>query len=552
MAGVSFTHLNDTLTINLNRTYNPGEILSVKIDYQHNNVDDGAFYASGGFVFTDCEPEGARKWFPCWDKPSDKALVDLTVKVPSIAKCGSNGALIDSTLNGDTLTYHWSSAQPVATYLTVMTAKMNYKLDIVYWHKISNPNDSIQLRFYYNQGEDVSSIESIMPTMTTYYSENYCEHPFQKNGFATLNSQFAWGGMENQTLTSLCPGCWYEDIVAHEFAHQWYGDMITCGTWADIWLNEGFATWSEAFWAERTGGYSAYLSTIQSNATNYFGDNPGWAISVPDWAIHTPNVNVLFQWGITYEKGACALHQIRYMLGDSVFFHMMQSYCADTTLKFKSATIADYNAEVNAVTGQNYDWYFTDWIYQPNHPVYQNHYNFEDLGNGHWNVNFQAAQSQTNPAFFRMLLNVKIKFADNSDTSIRFMNNYNTQDYTWTFSKQPVQFFFDPDDEIVLKEGSTALGIPEPVKIEGFHLYQNIPNPVTGTTKIVYELNKDSQVRLDITDISGKIISTPLNAFKSTGKYSVDIDCSYLAPGVYYYRMKAGDFSQTRKMLVIK
>jgi aminopeptidase N len=552
LSGVSFTHLSNVLTIQLNRTYNPGEILQVRISYHHNNVSDGAFNANGGWVFTDAEPEGARHWFPCWDKPSDKALVDITVKVPATAKCGSNGALLDSVTSGDTITYHWASAQPVATYLTVVTARLNYNLDIVYWHKISNPNDSIPLRFYYNPGESPFYMESILPTMTTYYSENFIEHPFQKNGFATLNNDFAWGGMENQTLTSLCPNCWAEGIVSHEFAHQWFGDMITCGTWADIWLNEGFATWTEAFWIEKATGYSGYLSEIHSDASTYMAQNPGWAISDPDWAINTPNVNTLFNFAITYEKGACALHQVRYLLGDSLFFQMLQAYCADTNRKFKSSVIADFNAKVNEVTGQNYDWYFTDWIYQPNHPQYQNRYSIEDLGNGQWKINFQASQVQTNPAFFRMMLNFKVHFADFSDTTFRAMNDVNSQVYSWTFSKQPIQFYFDPANEIVLKTASTTLGLPEADLPGGFHLYQNIPNPAANTTRIVYDLNHDARVKLDIIDISGKIIATPVNEDKTTGKQYIDFDCSNLAPGTYFYSLMAGDFKQTKRMVITK
>ena len=206
MAGVSFTHSNNILTVQLDRSYNPGEEFQVKVYYHHNNVSDTAFYANGGHVFTDCEPEGARKWFPCWDKPSDKALLDITVKVPAEARCGSNGALVDSTINGDTLTYHWASAQPLATYLMVLTARMNYNIDIIYWHKINNPNDSIPLRFYFNPGENPEYIESILPGMATYYSQNYIEHPFQKNGFATLDNEFIWGGMENQNAHKPVPG----------------------------------------------------------------------------------------------------------------------------------------------------------------------------------------------------------------------------------------------------------------------------------------------------------------------------------------------------------
>jgi len=553
MAGVSFSHTNNILNVILNRTYNPGEEFQVKVCYHHNNVADGAFYVQNdGHVFTDCEPEGARHWFPCWDKPSDKALTDITVKVPLNVKLGSNGALVDSVINGDTLTYHWASAQPVATYLTVMTSRTNYNLDIKYWHKLSNPNDSIPLRFYFNAGENPDAIEAILPDMTTYYSQNYIEHPFQKNGFATVGSEFVWGGMENQTLTSICPGCWYESIVSHEFAHQWYGDMITCGTWADIWLNEGFATWSEAFWIEKTQGYTGYISTIQGDASTYFAQNPGWAIVVPQWAIVTPDVNTLFNYAITYEKAACALHQIRYMLGDTLFFHTLQAYCADTNLKFKSAITADFNAKVNEVSGANYDWYFADWLFQPNNPIYQNKYNIDSIGNGLWNVNFEASQVQTNPAFFRMILNFKVVFEDSSDTVFRAMNDYNDQIYTWTFNKKPKTFAFDPDDEIVLKQATLVLGLPQPLTKEGFHLYQNVPNPATNSTRIVYELNKDCAVHMDIMDLSGKIIASPVNEFASQGKHAIDIDCSAFAPGLYYYTVTAGDYRQTKKMILTR
>jgi aminopeptidase N len=552
LAGVSFTQTGNVLTVQLNRTYTPGEELQIKVCYRHNNITDGAFNVAAGFVFTDCEPEGARHWFPCWDKPSDKALLDLTVKVPLAAKCGSNGALVDSTINGDTLTYHWASAQPVATYLMVLTARLNYNLDIIYWHKISNPADSIPLRFYYNPGENPGNIESILPEMTTYYSQNFIEHPFQKNGFATLKSpEFGWGGMENQTLTSLCPGCWSENIVSHEYAHQWFGDMITCGTWADIWLNEGFATWMEAFWYEKSQGYAGYISDIHNDASSYIASNPGWAIYNPGWINNTPPIGVLFNTYITYYKGACALHQIRYLLGDSVFFPMMQAYCADTNLKFKSATTADFNAKINEISGANYDWYFDDWVYQPNHPVYQNSYNISDLGSGQWQVSFRASQVQTNPAFFRMVLNFRVVFADHTDTTFRVMNDVNNQVFTWTFTKPPVQFSFDPNNEIVLKQGTTV-GVPILEKQEGFHLYQNIPNPAANTTKIVYELKQDSRVHLDIMDISGKIISTPLNENAVPGKHWVTIDCSSLAPGIYYYTMKAGEYKQTLKMIIAR
>lgn len=457
LAGVSYAHATDTLTIYLNRYYNPGEIVQVKIYYRHLNVQDYAVYSSNGMFFTDCEPEGARKWFPCWDKPSDKATLDLTARVPSNVKFGSNGKLMDSTLNGDTLLYHWQSINNIATYLIVMTSKVNYNLDILYWHKISNPSDSIPIRFYYTDYRPLN-IEAIINTMMTYYSQNFCEHPFQKNGFASLNNQFPWGGMENQTLTSICPGCWDEGLISHEFAHQWFGDMITCATWADVWLNEGFATWCEAFWQEHYGGYPTYKVYINIDANYYLAYNPGWPVYNPEWAINTPPVNILFNTAITYEKGACVLHMLRHILGDSLFFGTLQAYCADTNLKFKSATTADFNAKVNSVTGNDYNWFFNEWIYSPNHPQYQNTYFLENADNGKWNVDFVTTQVQTNAPFFKMPLEIEVHFMDNSDTVIRVMNDANWQEYSWLFHKQPDTVIFDPDDQIVLKLSSTVRG----------------------------------------------------------------------------------------------
>lgn len=553
LAGVSFTHVSNILTIQLDRSYAPGEILQVKVCYHHKNVTSNGFYASNGMVFTDCEPEGARYWFPCWDRPSDKATLDLTVKTPATAKLGSNGALVDSTFNGDTCTYHWVSSHNLATYLMVMSAKVNYNLDIVYWHKLSNPDDSIPLRFYYNNGENPSAMEVVLPLMTTYYSQNFCEHPFQKNGFAALNNQFAWGGMENQTLTSICPGCWYESLVAHEYAHQWFGDMITCSTWADIWLNEGFATWCEAFWQENTGGYSAYKADINSYADSYFQGNPGWAISEPSWAIVTPSLNVLFDYSITYCKGACVLHQLRYTIGDSLYFATFQSYAADTNLRFKSAIIPDFISKVNTVTGENYDWFFNEWIYQPNHPQYMNYYDFKDNGGGLWQVDFFTTQIQTNTVFFKMPIEVKIFFEDNSDTIIRVMNDYNYEAYLWVFNKRPIQFQFDPSDNIVLKEESTILGIIDEQITKGyFRLFQNQPNPAQNQTSITYELVSPADVTLEIIDIMGKVVKSHVYSSKPTGMNSVDLDCSAFPSGVYYYRVKAGDVMQTKKMVITK
>ncbi len=553
IAGTTFTHNNDTLAVTLNRVYNPGEIVNVGISYSHKAGEDGNFYVNGGFVYTDNEPEGARKWFPCYDRPSDKATTDITAKVPSNAILGSNGYLADSTTVADTTWFHWVSNDPVATYLTVMSSRTNWNLDIVYWNRPSTPGNPMPLRFYYNTGENPYGMEQLLPLVADYFSEKYCELPFDKNGFAALNNEFQWGGMENQTLTSICPGCWYESLIVHEFSHQWFGDMITCGTWADIWLNEGFATWSEAFWKEANGGYSAYKIAIGNDADDYMSGNPGWAVYVPEWAINTPDNSILFNYAITYAKAACMLHLLRYSLGDSLFFPALHDYATDTAdFKFQNSITDDFQAKMEESTGEDLDWFFDSWIKQANHPVYENEYNIhENSGNGTWDVNFYVNQVQTNAGFFPIPIEIYVYFIGGTDTTVRVMNDVNQQLFTFIFDKQPTNVFFDFNNEIVLKQASLVVGIDEgKIGKQHFNLQQNYPNPASDRTTFTYSLPGDSQISLALYDMTGKKVMNLVNERQCLGTHVLTTDLSTLNSGLYLCRLNAGENSAVIRVAV--
>ena len=560
MAGVSFTHTSNVLTVMLDRTYNVSEIAEVKIFFRHNNVSDNSFFASGGFVFTDCPPEGARKLYPCWDRPSDKATLDLTAKVPSTVKLGSNGLLNSTTVNGDTTYFNWVSNYPIATYLIVMSGKVNYNLDIVYWHKISNPSDSIPIWFYWNPGENIANIKTKIIPMTTQFSNLFGEYPFDKGGFATLNGQFPWAGMENQTLVSLCPNCWGENLISHEYAHMWFGDMISPGTWADVWLNEGFATYSEALWYEYTNGYSTYKNSINGDANSYFSGNPGWPIYDSSWAVTTPPGSILYNYAIIYAKGSCVLHMLRYTLGDSLFFSALKDYATDTAdFKYKSAVTGDFINKLNQSTGQTLNWFFNEWIYGPNHPVYQNTYSFINLGGGNWQVEFLAKQIQTNANFFTMPIEIKVVFATGPDTVIRVLNDSNNQVFTFSFNREPTNLQFDPSNDIVLKQGTTSVSVKDPSTTPmKYGLFQNYPNPFNPSTKITYDIAKKSNVTLRIYDILGKKVFTLENDLKDIGRYTVEFNAYGLSSGAYFYKIEAVErnsgkiFSDIRKMILVK
>jgi aminopeptidase N len=550
LAGISFFHASDTLTIQLDHTYQPGNVVSVKISYQHKNVADHAVYSNGGFVFTDTPPEGARKWFPCWDRPSDKALLDLTAKVPLNVKLGSNGSLADSLIEGDTIYYHWISRDPIATYLMTMISKTNFALDIVYWHKLYHPADSIPVRFYFQSLQIPDSIEAVIRPMADFYSSLFGEYPFEKIGFATLNGSFPWGGMENQTMISLTTNGWHEGLICHEFSHQWFGDLITCGTWADIWLNESFGTYCESLWLEHKGGNSAYKSHLDQQSNYYLANNPGFAIYNPSWAIHTPAANLLYNPAVVYDKGACVLHQLRYVIGDSAFFHLLNAYATDTNFIFKNAVTSDFIAKANEISGTDLDWFFDEWLCQPNHPIYSNSYEIQDLGAGKWNLKLLLSQTQTNTVFFKMPVQVRLIFTDSTDTMICVMHDTNHQFFEFVFSKQPAYLVFDPYRNILLKKATTTLGIANLPDNTGFRLFQNEPNPFKITTTIKYQLQKPSFVRIMVMDSFGREVLPEYTRQNDAGIFNYTITGKNLSPGFYFYKMESGNFNETRRMIL--
>jgi aminopeptidase N len=564
---LTFSHSSSTnlVTITLDRTYNPTELVTIKIYYRHNNVTDNAFYSNtSGFVYTDCEPEGARKWFPCWDRPSDKALSDITAKVPSNVLLGSNGRLQDSTASADTIWFHWVSRDPISTYLYVLTGKVGYNVDIQYWHKISNPNDSVPIRLYYSTGENIGPTKTAIGDMTTFYSQRFGEMPFEKNGFAAVSSY--GGGMENQTLTTISPS-WSSvtSLISHEYGHQWFGDMITCGTWADIWLNEGFATYLEALYFEHISGYAAYKNNINNNASSYISGNPGWPIYNPAWAITTPPTGTLFNGPITYYKGSCVLHMLRYTIGDSLFFAAFKAYATDTAyFKLKNAVTDDFTAKMSSVAGQDLTWFIDEWVKQPNHPAYTNTYGIANLGAGNWRVNFKATQTLSNTVFHKMPIVIKISFTSGSDSLIRVMNDVNNQTYAFNFNRQPTTVVFDPNNDIVLKTATLVQGIQNisgeiP---ENYNLYQNYPNPFNPTTNIKFDIAKKSLVKINIYDVTGRVISELVNQELNPGKYEAVWNGGAEASGVYFYRIlvesqlsaesEGKGFTDVKKMLLIK
>lgn len=440
---LNYIHSSDRLMIILNRLYTQGEILNLDIYYKHKDVSDNAFIVSSGIAFTNCEEERARCWFPCWDKPSDKATTDITTKVPTNVLLVGNGRLADSVKTGDTIYYHWISRDPMSTYLVAIAGANYYKLDIRYWHKNSNPSDSIPVRFYYNSYQNLSGIKDTILLFASFFSSLFGDYPFEKICYADVG-YLTGGAMENQTLITLISYAWSDwFIVPHELAHHWFGDLVTCGTWADIWLNEGFATMCELLAEEHFYSHNYYVNNAKKYASFYLRDTITHNIPIynpPGW-----------YGNIIYSKPACVLYMLRNVIGDSLFFGVLKSYITDTNFIYKNAITSEFTNKLNTITGQDYNWFIDEWIYQPGHPKYQNIFDITDLGSGKWRMNYKIIQSQTNTGFFKMPVEIRVKFKNSTDTLLSFFNNSNNQSFTFDFSEQPDTVYFDPFDKIILK-----------------------------------------------------------------------------------------------------
>lgn len=449
---LSFEHRSDTLFINFNEPIKRNSVEKFTIKYFHNDIVDGAFFVKDGMLFTNNAPQGARKWFPCFDHPSDKALFALKAKTPSDVLLGSNGLLVDSVKAADTVFYSWKTEYPLSTYLITISSKRNYKISEIFWTNLNG--ESIPVRFYWNEGENQSALNhiiSITPEMMKFFSELLCDYPFEKNGYATLNELFIFGGMENQTLISLCANCWDEELIAHEFSHQWFGNLITLKTWADVWLNEGFATFAEGLWIEHRFGKEAYNEYMKIQAERFFQSENKFPIFNREWRNRIPDIRTLYNGEIIYAKAASVLHMLRYTLGDSIFFTALKSYTNDKSLQYGNISTEEFIAKIISYTGKDVGWFFNQWLAGTYFPVYKNYYSITEESSEYF-VDIVFTQENKEGIYYKMPFEVKILFEDGSSTTEIVFNEMNNQNFQFIYLKKPIKIYFDPDEKILLKE----------------------------------------------------------------------------------------------------
>lgn len=549
---VTFTLSSNVLTVNLNRSYYKGEIFEIKIYFQRNRNDNLGFYYYSqseqtfeNLAYTMAEPSDARYWFPCYDDPSDKAdSIRVTVKVPNGFTATSNGLLKSKTSNGDTTTFVWFENHPITTYLIAVTSS-KYSNYVQTYNSIHPPNELFEIQHYFWQADSAQGVyvarnlSQMMQCFETFYGK----YPFGKYGHVYVRP-FQYGGMEHQTISTLHRNWITNDSqngIAHELAHMWWGDLITCETWKDIWLNEGFATFSEDLYTEYRYGKDAYFASMSGRANFYYSYNPGYAIYNPGYIFNT---------AISYYKGALVLNMMRYVLDDSLFFTALMNY--KNQHLYSTATTESFKNSVSNTIGFDFSYFINQWIYQPNHPKYSYNWNVVNNQDGTYSLNVILKQTQTHYPVYKMPFEIKVNF-EVGDTLIRVLNENSFQSYSFIFSKSPINITLDPNNYILKEiQRDITLDTGDEFSVKNFYLYQNFPNPFNSQTTIRFNLGEKGNTTLKIFNLVGQEIETLLDAELDKGEYQINWTISNIPSGMYLYRLTSGNYWGMKKLALLK
>ncbi|MCF7805541.1 MAG: T9SS type A sorting domain-containing protein [Candidatus Marinimicrobia bacterium] len=532
-----------------------GEDFRIRIAY-HGEPEAAGFQGltfeehSGGPIYSSLsEPYFARTWWPCKDVPVDKAdSVNIHITTGRDVTPISNGSLAEITYPTDsTHTWHWEVRYPITTYL-ISVAISNY--DHLTDTYVTTDGDSMPLDYYLYSQETTSDYITGNVAETKQMLESFArmfgEYPFlkEKYGMASFN----WGGaMEHQTISSM--GSYSRSIIAHELAHQWWGNMVTTRTWNHIWLNEGFASYSEALYFEETEGTEQYHEYMRSMA--YRGQG---TVYVHD----TTSVSRIFNGSLTYDKAGYILHMLRHVVGDSTFFDVLDEYREQYYMK--TAITEDFRRVAEQVSGRDLSAFFQQWIYEPGAPNYD-YCMWTNPAGGQTEVILSINQTQMEPfpEVFEMPLDVRFSDSTGHDTTLVVENFQRKQQYNFIFDWQPNEVKLDPDDWVL----KTAKHVPANLTRDGcefleqFAIAPAYPNPFNNETTLTFTLPTRAYVNGDIIDITGRkvasIVSRVLDPDRHTYHWDgTDDQGAIVSSGIYFFRIRAGENVTSQKMIFLK
>lgn len=484
-------------------------------------------------IWTLSEPYGASDWWPCKNGLTDKAdSLDIFIKTPSAYKSASNGILVSSAPEGTSTVYHWKHRYPIATYL-VCLGVTNYSQ---YTQLVPFGNDTLNVvnYVYPEDSASASTQTTVASSMIRLFDSIFGLYPFQREKYG--HAQFGWGGgMEHQTMTFVTTFDF--ELLAHELAHQWFGDKVTCGNWGDIWLSEGFATYLAGLCYEFLS--PAYWQRFREVRIKSIISNPGGSVFCTD----TTSINRIFDARLSYAKGAMILHQLRQITGDSAFFAALKNYLDDISLAYGFANTGNFKSHIESSYGKDLTWYFDDWYTGEGYPTYQIDWIQHDDNTVVMTVN--QTQSHPSVSFFEMIIPLKFK-NQTRDTLIRISNTFSGQMFNVNMTFAVDSVIFDPNYELIAGNHNVNT-----VQSHGMqHRLLVYPVPAAGYVNFRIGGKRSKEPgQISIYNYNGRLVE---NISVSPGSDEIPVDTRSYVPGLYFYHFEQMEDHYSGKFMIIR
>jgi aminopeptidase N len=544
---LGFAHAGGIVDIDLGGPRALDDTMTVTVHYDGFPVAQGLRFHTRA-VYNLSEPDMARNWFPCYDEPWDKATSEMIATVPDNRVCASNGLLVSEIDNGDgTKTYHWSTRYRLSTYL-ISVAISGYTSWSDWFHY--TPTDSMEMPYYvYPYKEAAARIDfAPTPAMMQFFSDTFGLYPFIEEKYGTALGEVG-GAMENFTCTTygqvLVTGDnRYDWVVAHELAHTWWGNSITMADWPHIWLNEGFATYSDALWAEHTGGQPALDARLENFKGQYFDEDADSRFPIYD--------PVILFGATVYEKGAWILHMLRYVVGDTAFFDILRTYQA--TFAYSNATTEDFKAVCEAVSAMDLTSFFNEWVYQAGYPWYGYSWLTYEDGSDHY-LRVRVIQVQTNAPVFTIPVELLVTTLA-GDSLVRVPIMSNDQTHLLRFDALPVAVTFDPGNHILKNVNQIGVGVATPARPPALTA-SVVPNPGGRRVRLDFVMPESGDAVLEVYDVKGRLTGRVTRKGLAADRHSIELtgDTPGLElerSGVYFYRLSAAGYLATGKFTILR
>lgn len=514
---LSFSRSGDELIIDFLTDLNPTVLDSLTIKYSGIPDDsDDAFvtHTHNGTpaLFTLSEPFGAKEWWPCKHDLNDKIdSIDVFIKAPSQYVAVSNGVEQSIELDGlgNKIT-HFKHNYPIPAYL-VAIAVTNYQLMTQTAGTAPHTFPIVNYLYPENFNSASNQLAVTLPIMNL-FENKFGTYPFANEKYG--HAQFGWGGgMEHTTVSFM--GSFGRSLIAHELAHQWFGNQITCGSWQDIWLNEGFASYLEGMVVEQLDGATSFVNWKQNKISNITSVNGG-SVFVPESDAN--NSNRIFSSRLSYNKGAMVVNMLRFVLGETHFFQAINNYLNDPQLMYGYAVTSDLKAHLEQVSGLDLTEFFNDWVYNQGYPKYTIQAN--NLASGQVKVKINQTQSHSSVSYFEMPVPIRLYANGGVFQDVVLENTYNGQEYILDIPFVVTNVDFDVKKNIISRSNSAFLS-DENFELEKVSIF---PNP----TQSILNLSLPNSIQLKSVrfyDINGKFISET--------KDQTSWDISEFSEGVY-------------------